>query len=382
MGCKRILLSNDYYPALSRPNVDVVASGLQEVRGSTLVAADGTTHDVDTVVFATGFHVTDMPIANRIYDGAGRSLADHWRDGMSALRGTTVTGFPNFFLIVGPNTGLGHSSMIYMIESQLNYILSALRHLDSTGSAALEPRRSAQDAWNARLQRDAARMWARGGCAAGTSMPGCNTTLWPGSTSASARRHPPDRPREYHLFRPAPHCTVRPDCTGGSVRLPDTLRPPRPTRVLRVLRRRHHAAREVHGPEDAPTVVFSHGWTCSTLVWLPASCHRRQHRAVPTTSAGTARNPRRGLQHHGSCRRPGAVLHATVPAAPGRRRRPQHGRHDPGRSGPARIRPGGSCSPAPAATTGPRPPVGGPLSPLRLPPDAATARCRSGRSPR
>lgn len=202
MGCKRILLSNDYYPALSRPNVDVVASGLQEVRGSALVAADGTTHDVDTVVFATGFHVTDMPIANRIYDGAGRSLADHWRDGMSALRGTTVTGFPNFFLIVGPNTGLGHSSMIYMIESQLNYILSALRHLDSTGSAALEPRRSAQDAWNARLQQRMRRtVWARGGCASWyLDARGCNTTLWPGSTlsfRAATRRIDP---AEYHLF--------------------------------------------------------------------------------------------------------------------------------------------------------------------------------------
>lgn len=85
--------------------MDVVASGLQEVRGSTLVAADGTTHDVDTVVFATGFHVTDMPIANRIYDGAGRSLADHWRDGMSALRGTTVTGSPTSSSSWAPTPG-------------------------------------------------------------------------------------------------------------------------------------------------------------------------------------------------------------------------------------------------------------------------------------
>ncbi len=184
MGCKRILLSNDYYPALTRPNVDVVASGLAEVRGTTLVASDGTRRDADAIVFATGFHVTDLPIATRIHDAAGRSLADAWQDGMSALRGTTVAGFPNLFLIVGPNTGLGHTSMIYMIESQVNYIMDALRHLDSARIAALEPRREAQDAWNDRLQARMRRtVWALGGCASWyLDSRGRNTTLWPGST--------------------------------------------------------------------------------------------------------------------------------------------------------------------------------------------------------
>lgn len=133
IGCKRILLSSTYYPALAQPNVDVVASGLTEVRGSTLVAADGSETEVDAIVFSTGFHVTDMPIAERVVGPEGKTLSEAWSGGVQALRGASAAGFPNWMTIIGPNTGLGNSSMILMIESQLNYMADYLRQLDVLG---------------------------------------------------------------------------------------------------------------------------------------------------------------------------------------------------------------------------------------------------------
>ncbi|QMU69290.1 NAD(P)/FAD-dependent oxidoreductase [Streptacidiphilus sp. P02-A3a] len=184
-GCKRVLLSNTYYPALSRPNVDVVASGLKEVRGSTVVAADGTEHEVDAIVFSTGFHVTDMPIGSRITGTAGRTLAEEWKDGMAALRGTTVSGFPNLLMVIGPNTGLGNSSMVLMIESQLNYLADFMRSLEAPGLLALDPTAGAQRRWNDDVQRRMARtVWTTGGCQSWyLDANGRNTSLWPGTTA-------------------------------------------------------------------------------------------------------------------------------------------------------------------------------------------------------
>ncbi len=187
IGCKRILLSNTYYPALTRPNVDVVASGLARVEGSTLVAADGSTAEVDAIVFGTGFHVTDMPIADRVVGADGRTLAESWADGgMRALRGASAAGFPNWMTIIGPNTGLGNSSMILMIESQLNYMADFLRQLDVLGGrVALDARADAVDAWNRRVQKRMERtVWNTGGCTSWyLDAHGRNTTIWPGTTT-------------------------------------------------------------------------------------------------------------------------------------------------------------------------------------------------------
>ncbi|MGW3492575.1 flavin-containing monooxygenase [Streptomyces sp. NPDC001020] len=186
IGCKRILLSNTYYPALARPNVDVVASGLAEVRGSTVVAADGTEAEVDAIVFGTGFHVTDMPIAERVVGADGRTLAESWSGGMKALRGATASGFPNWMTIIGPNTGLGNSSMILMIESQLNYMAEYLKQLDVLGDgAALDARPRAVDAWNHKVQERMKRtVWNTGGCTSWyLDANGRNTTVWPGTTT-------------------------------------------------------------------------------------------------------------------------------------------------------------------------------------------------------
>ncbi|KOT99238.1 NAD(P)/FAD-dependent oxidoreductase [Streptomyces rimosus] len=186
IGCKRILLSNSYYPALTQPNVDVVASGLKEVRGKVLVASDGTETEADAIVFGTGFHVTDMPIAHRVTGANGTTLAEEWKDGMEALRGTTAAGFPNFLTIIGPNTGLGNSSMILMIESQLNYLVDFMRQLDVLGGKiALNARPSAVHAWTRGVQKRMERtVWNTGGCDSWyLDSNGRNTTAWPGTTA-------------------------------------------------------------------------------------------------------------------------------------------------------------------------------------------------------
>ncbi|WP_405555048.1 flavin-containing monooxygenase [Streptomyces sp. NBC_01171] len=186
IGCKRILLSSAYYPALAKPNVDVVASGVSEIRGSTVVAADGTETEVDAIVFGTGFHVTDMPIAERVVGVGGVTLAEAWKGGMEALRGGSAAGFPNWLSVIGPNTGLGNSSMILMIESQLNYLADYMRQLDTLGGrTALDARPAAVDRWNRRVQERMKRtVWNTGGCTSWyLDASGRNTTVWPGTTS-------------------------------------------------------------------------------------------------------------------------------------------------------------------------------------------------------
>lgn len=206
IGCKRILLSSSYYPALAQPNVDVVASGLSEVRGSTVVAADGTETEVDAIIFGTGFHVTDMPIAERVVGAEGITLADHWKTGVRSLRGATADGFPNWMTIIGPNTGLGNSSMILMIESQLNYMADYLRQLKVLGGrAALGARTSAVTAWNHRVQERMKRtVWNTGGCTSWyLDAEGRNTTVWPGTTTEFRRQTRSVDLGEYEVIRVA-----------------------------------------------------------------------------------------------------------------------------------------------------------------------------------
>ncbi|MCX5246606.1 NAD(P)/FAD-dependent oxidoreductase [Streptomyces sp. NBC_00201] len=204
IGCKRILLSSAYYPALARPNVDVVASGLSEIRGSTVVAADGTEAEVDAIIFGTGFHVTDMPIADRVVGADGRTLAEAWKGGMEALRGASAAGFPNWMTIIGPNTGLGNSSMILMIESQLNYMADFVRQLGVLGGrAALDARPGAVAAWNRRVQERMKRtVWNTGGCTSWyLDASGRNTTIWPGTTTEFRRATRQVDLTEYELLR-------------------------------------------------------------------------------------------------------------------------------------------------------------------------------------
>ena len=189
LGCKRVLLSNDYYPALTQPNTEVVAAGLAKVDGSTLTAQDGTARDADVIVFATGFHVIDMPVARRITSAGAVTLAQVWGEDMRALRGTTVAGFPNLCLLIGPNTGLGHNSLIHIIEAQLDYTLDYLAALDRLGAAALDTKPEAEQRWCDDVQRRmASTVWATGGCVSWyLNAAGRNPTLWPGSVGRFRR---------------------------------------------------------------------------------------------------------------------------------------------------------------------------------------------------
>ncbi len=190
IGCKRILPTDEWYPALAKPNVEVIASGLAEVRPHSVVAADGAEREVDTIVFGTGFHVTDVPIANRIAGPDGRTLADVWAGSMQAYKGTTVAGFPNLFFLVGPNTGLGHTSIVFMIESQIAYVLGALKAMRRRGARTLEVSPGAQAAYNAEIdEMTKDTVWVAGGCQSYyLDSGGHNSALWPTYTWPFRRR--------------------------------------------------------------------------------------------------------------------------------------------------------------------------------------------------
>ena len=212
IGCKRILISNTYYPALASDDVDLVTDPIAKVTGDAIVTADGVERPVDVIVVATGFHTTDQPIAEHVVGRDGRSLAEVWSEGgMAAYKGTTVHGFPNLFQVVGPNTGLGHSSMVFVIEAQLAYIRDAIRTMRAHDYAAVEPRRDAQDAWNADLQERMRRtVWNRGGCASWyLDEHGRNTVLWPRATFTLRRLLSRFDPAAYDVTAPHPTSPTR-----------------------------------------------------------------------------------------------------------------------------------------------------------------------------
>ena len=190
-GCKRVLLSNDYYPALAQDNVALVSTGITEVRPEGVVDGDGVLHEVDVIVYGTGFRVMDIPVAHRLRGRDGRTLSDTWSEhGAQAHRGTTVAGFPNLFLLLGPNTALAHSSVVFMIEAQITYVVEALKALASYGARALEVRQASQDAYNDDLQeRLSTTVWNSGGCRSWyRDATGRNFTLWPTHTFTFKRQ--------------------------------------------------------------------------------------------------------------------------------------------------------------------------------------------------
>ncbi|MGY0501317.1 flavin-containing monooxygenase [Nocardia sp. FBN12] len=185
IGCKRMLISNDYYPALDRDNVDVVTDGIAEVKAGSIVTKDGTEREIDALIVATGFHVTDSPTYNSIVGRDGRTLTEVFDQiGQQAYKGSAIANFPNMFFLVGPNVGLGHTSMVYMIESQINYVSDALATIDKQGLRTVEVREDVQHAYNADLQEKLGKtVWNTGGCASWyLDKHGNNTTLWPDFT--------------------------------------------------------------------------------------------------------------------------------------------------------------------------------------------------------
>lgn len=182
VGCKRIMISNDYYTALARPNVSVVSEGIREITAQGVVTADGQLHPADVLIHGTGFAALDFLAPIKITGVQGRDLNTSWRAGAEAYLGITVSGFPNLFMLYGPNTNLGHSSIVYMLESQIAYVQDAIRHL-AQGSRPLDVKPEVQGAFNARIQqRSKSTVWDAGCTSWYKTAEGKNTNNWPGYT--------------------------------------------------------------------------------------------------------------------------------------------------------------------------------------------------------
>jgi cation diffusion facilitator CzcD-associated flavoprotein CzcO len=220
IGCKRILLSSDYYPALQRPNVELVTDAIKEITPSGVVTGarggpggtagpagtagtadpagaagtagpagsaaqvQGIQREFDVIIYGTGFRVVDSATELNVTGRGGVKLADAWSSGVEAYHGVTVAGFPNFFFLLGPNTGLGHTSVVFMIETQVQHIMSCLRILSRERASTIEVQANAQRRYNDGLQRRLRRaVWSAGGCRSWyLDESGINRTLWPGFT--------------------------------------------------------------------------------------------------------------------------------------------------------------------------------------------------------
>jgi cyclohexanone monooxygenase len=187
IGCKRVLVSNDFYPALAQPDVEVIPEAVAEVREHSVVGVGGTEREVDTVIYATGFHVTDLPVAERVRGRDGRTLADVWQGSPRAYLGTAISGFPNAFMLFGPN--VGSASAFVMLDAQLRYVTAALRALRGEGLGSIDVRPEVQDAFKAWADRRLeGTTWLAGGCSSYyIDAAGRNAAAWPG-TMASLRR--------------------------------------------------------------------------------------------------------------------------------------------------------------------------------------------------
>jgi cation diffusion facilitator CzcD-associated flavoprotein CzcO len=206
VGCKRILASDDWYPAICADNVDIVSAGIREVTATGIVDEDGSERDVDTIIFGTGFRVTDPPISHRVARPDGETLAQRWNGSPQAHLGLAVTGFPNLFILLGPNTGLGHNSVLLMAEAQTDYVIKALHHRRAHGYATIEPTAGAQARFVAEVEAGTAgSVWTAGGCVSWyLDSTGRNSTLWPGTVRAYQRRLARFEPGDYDFTAPRP----------------------------------------------------------------------------------------------------------------------------------------------------------------------------------
>ncbi|EAT13524.1 NAD(P)/FAD-dependent oxidoreductase [Bermanella marisrubri] len=188
IGCKRILIANNYYPAIDQDHVDLVDSGIAEVTPSGITDKQGNQHDVDVIILATGFKATDFLSPIKIYGQDGISLNNAWKDGAEAYLGMCVNGFPNCFMLYGPNTNLGHSSIIYMLESQINFILKAIDYAKRHDTKTLNVKADIQSKYNDTLQRKIhASVWDQGCTSWYKNESGKNTNNWSGFTLSYRR---------------------------------------------------------------------------------------------------------------------------------------------------------------------------------------------------
>ncbi|GIF42953.1 hypothetical protein Axi01nite_72640 [Actinoplanes xinjiangensis] len=220
LGCKRVVLSNTYYPAVSQPNTRLVRSEIREVRPDSIVCADGSEHLVDAIIFSTGFESANMPIAARLRGRDGRLLADDWRDGAQAYLGTAVSGYPNLFMLLGPNSVSGQNSSLLTMEAQVEYIVEAVHLMQRTGVVAVEVSREAQASFVSDVhRRSIGTVWVSGCRNWYLDARGRNTTLWPGLTRSFRQRT-----RRFDVENYVVHAGVRKPppaaSAGGGVRTP------------------------------------------------------------------------------------------------------------------------------------------------------------------
>jgi cation diffusion facilitator CzcD-associated flavoprotein CzcO len=183
MGCKRVLISNDFYPAMARANVELVTDPIDRVEPTGVRTRDGVLRDVDAIIFGTGFRATDYLSALRIVGNGGVELNEHWRGSPETYLGITVSGFPNLYLLMGPGTGLGHNSMIFMIEAQVRYALQCIVALKDRGLRSLDVRPDVQSAFASELYAQLGRtVWSSGCKSWYQTADGRAAALWPGFT--------------------------------------------------------------------------------------------------------------------------------------------------------------------------------------------------------
>ncbi len=203
LGCKRVLISNDFYPAIQRPNVEFITDGIKEIREHSILTQDGTEHPVDVLIYGTGFRATEPLHDTRVVGRNGVDIHDAWKERISAYLGITVSGFPNFFLLLGPNTGLGHNSVVLMTEAQIGYVMDCLRLMRKRKSKVIEVRDQVQKRFIQELQeRLSGTVWQAGGCRSWyqDAATGENPVIWPGSVVSYMRRTKKAATAEYTLI--------------------------------------------------------------------------------------------------------------------------------------------------------------------------------------
>jgi cation diffusion facilitator CzcD-associated flavoprotein CzcO len=208
-GCKRILLADDYYPALASSNVELVTSPISHASERGLVTHDGKEYELDTIIYGTGFHVADFLTPLQVTGRGGLELNQAWKRGMEAYLGSLVAGFPNLFLLLGPNTGLGHSSMVFMIESQVELVLRCMRAMRRRVARSVQVRPETQRVFNQWLQPRLQRaVWGSGCRSWYLNAEGKNVALWPTFTFEFwlRTRFCDERVLEFELAAERKHC--------------------------------------------------------------------------------------------------------------------------------------------------------------------------------
>lgn len=188
LGCKRVLISNDYYPALQRPNVELVTDAIERIEPAGIRTRDGVLRELDAIIFGTGFRVVDYLASMRVVGRKGVELNTVWQESVRNFLGINVSGFPNLFLLMGPNTGLGHNSMIFMIEAQARYAVQAILAMHRNALASLDVRPDVEAAFRAEMTKRIGKTVWTSGCSSWYMAPDGDVLLWPGFTFDYWRR--------------------------------------------------------------------------------------------------------------------------------------------------------------------------------------------------